>query len=155
MPRCGPSLSYAPAYSSPRPESLPSTWRTAVASGVIGIGVDLAYAAMSSLIVHNVVPHETGVDTGMNTNIGGAIGTAIVSSIVTCRLRADGLAAESGYTHGFTLPAVISVVAIGSPFSSPPDTAAPAQQSASAVHPSRKRNGLRARVGLGPQLGLR
>jgi hypothetical protein len=68
---------------------------------------------MSSLIVHNVAAHETGVATGMNTNIGGAIGTAIVSSFVTCRLRADGLAAESGYTHGFTLLAAISVVAIG------------------------------------------
>jgi hypothetical protein len=64
---------------------------------------------MNSLIVQNVAPHETGVATGMSTNIG----TAIVSSFVTCRLRADGLAAESGHTHGFTLLAVISVVAIG------------------------------------------
>jgi hypothetical protein len=51
----------------------------------------------------------------MNTNITSAIGTAIVSSFVTCRLRADALAAESDYTHGFTLLAVICVVAIGSP----------------------------------------
>jgi predicted phage tail protein len=96
---------------------------------------------MSSLIVHNVAPHVTGVATGMNTNIGGVIGTAIVCSFVTCRLRADAVAAESGYTHALTLLAVISVVAIGVALLIPPNTATPAQQSAIAVHPSRKRNG--------------
>ena len=61
-------------------------------------------------IVHNVAPHETGVATGMNTSIGGAV----VSSIVTFRLLADALTAESGYTHAFTLLAVISVGRSGS-----------------------------------------
>jgi hypothetical protein len=42
-----------------------------------GLGLGLAYSAMTSVIVAAVAPEQTGAATGMNTNIrnvGGAIG---------------------------------------------------------------------------------
>jgi hypothetical protein len=57
---------------------------------------------------------QTGVASGMNTNIrtiGASIGTALFSAIVTAHTQPSGLPAESGYTLGFALLAVIGVAA--------------------------------------------
>jgi hypothetical protein len=86
------------------------TWRTAVASGVFGMGGDLAYAVMSSLIVHNVVPH-----------------------------------AACGRLRRFDRVALLIPTGHRDP------SAAERKRRSSVP----KRNGLRARVGLGPQIGLR
>ena len=69
---------------------------------------------MSNLIVESVSAAQTGVASGMNANIrtiGGSIGAAVMSSIVTAKVSAQGLPAESGYTHGFTFLLVIAVLA--------------------------------------------
>jgi MFS family permease len=90
-------------------------WQLGVASAVFGLGLGLAYAAMTSLVVQSVPASQTGVASGMNANIrtiGGSIGTAVVSSIITGRLRPDGLPYESGFTHGFLLLAVTSAVTV-------------------------------------------
>ncbi|TCN35347.1 EmrB/QacA subfamily drug resistance transporter [Kribbella orskensis] len=90
-------------------------WQVALAGASFGLGIGLAYASMTSLIVQNVPMSQTGAASGMNANIrtiGGAIGTAVVSSIVTSHLQANGLPFESGYTHAFALLAVISAVAV-------------------------------------------
>lgn len=79
-----------------------------------GIGFGLAFAAMSNLIVAAVPPSQTGVASGMNANIrtiGGALGSAIMSSIVVAGVHGGELPHESGYTNGFTLLAVATVVA--------------------------------------------
>jgi predicted MFS family arabinose efflux permease len=86
-----------------------------VAMVLQGVGFGLAFAAMANLIVVAVPAHQTGVASGMNANIrtiGGSIGAAVMSSIVTANLRPDGLPRESGYTHGFAMLAVVSVVAL-------------------------------------------
>ncbi|MEZ0077109.1 hypothetical protein [Planotetraspora sp. GP83] len=70
---------------------------------------------MTSLIVQNVPAGQTGAASGMNANIrniGGSIGTAVVSSIVIAHPQRDGVPAESGFTHGFVLLAVISAVTV-------------------------------------------
>jgi EmrB/QacA subfamily drug resistance transporter len=85
-----------------------------VADAIFGIGVGLAFSAMSALIVAAVPPEQTGVASGMNANIrtiGGSVGAALMASLVTSHLRPDGLPAVSGYTHGFTVLAGALVLA--------------------------------------------
>ena len=61
-------------------------WDFLVAASVSGLGVGLAFAAMSNLVVGAVPDTQTGAATGMNANIrtiGGAIGSAVVASILS------------------------------------------------------------------------
>ena len=90
-------------------------WEIYAASTLLGVGLGMAFSAMSNLIVQAVPPEQTGVASGMNANIrtiGGAIGAAVMSSIVTSSLLAHGRPAESGYTRGFAFLAAMTVVAI-------------------------------------------
>ncbi|OIJ67762.1 MFS transporter [Streptomyces mangrovisoli] len=85
-------------------------WQIAAVAGVFGLGIGLAFASMANLIVGAVPPEQTGAATGMNANIrtiGGSIGAAVTSVLVTGRLQPSGLPYDSGYTHGFTLLAVL------------------------------------------------
>jgi MFS family permease len=89
-----------------------STWEIYVASGVMGVGIGLAFSAMSALIVAAVPAEQTGVASGMNANIrtiGGSIGSALMASIVTAQLQRDGLPKESGYVVGFVVLALVLV----------------------------------------------
>ena len=89
-------------------------WQVAVVAGVFGLGIGLAFASMANLIVGSVPPEQTGAATGMNANIrtiGGSIGAAVTSVLVTGRLQPSGLPYGSGYTHGFTLLAVLCLAA--------------------------------------------
>ena len=84
-------------------------WEIYVASALLGVGLGLAFSAMSNLIVAAVPPEQTGIASGMNANIrtiGGSIGSAVMASIVTSGVVAGSLPAESGYTHGFLFLAV-------------------------------------------------
>ncbi|MBP2703195.1 MFS transporter [Microbispora sp. RL4-1S] len=90
-------------------------WQIAVATAVFGLGVGLAYAAMTSLIVQNVPAGQTAVAGGMNTNIrniGGSVGAAVASSIITSHLQASGLPLESGFTDAFLLLAGAAAVSL-------------------------------------------
>ena len=85
-------------------------WQIALVAGIFGLGIGLAFASMANLIVGSVPPEQTGAATGMNANIrtiGGSIGAAVTSVLVTGHLQASGLPYGSGYTHGFTLLAVL------------------------------------------------
>jgi MFS family permease len=89
-------------------------WEIYLASTMLGVGLGLAFSAMSNLIVQAVPPAQTGVASGMNANIrtiGGAFGAALMSSIVNSVLLANGVPAESGYTRGFAFLAVATLVA--------------------------------------------
>ena len=91
-------------------------WEIYVASGVLGIGVGLAFSAMSALVVETVPVEQTGVASGMNANIrtiGGSIGSAIMASIVTSGVAVGALPKNSGYTNGFLFMAVATVFATG------------------------------------------
>jgi MFS family permease len=90
-------------------------WEIYTASALLGLGLGLAFSAMSNLIVQAVPHSQTGVASGMNANIrtiGGALGAAVMSSIVTSSLLGSGLPAESGYTHGYVFLAVVTAGAI-------------------------------------------
>ncbi|MFC8427049.1 MFS transporter [Streptomyces sp. NPDC057253] len=89
-------------------------WQIALVAGLFGLGIGLAFASMANLIVGSVPADQTGAATGMNANIrtiGGSIGAAVTSVLVTGRLQPSGLPHESGYTHGFTLLAVLCLAA--------------------------------------------
>ncbi|SNT54513.1 Major Facilitator Superfamily protein [Asanoa hainanensis] len=90
-------------------------WQVSLAAAVFGLGLGLAYAAMTSVIVHSVSPSATGAATGMNANIrniGGAIGTAVVSAVVTGTIASNGLPTSTGYTVAFLTIAATAVVAV-------------------------------------------
>jgi MFS family permease len=89
-------------------------WEIYVVSGVLGLGIGLAFSAMSALVVEAVEPHQTGVSGGMNANIrtiGGSLGSAVVASLVTSGVASGGLPKDSGYTEGFLFVAVATVLA--------------------------------------------
>jgi predicted MFS family arabinose efflux permease len=90
-------------------------WQIVIAASVFGLGLGLAYAAMTSVIVHAVTPEQTGVATGMNTNIrniGGAIGTAVVTAAITGPAGPGDLPTAANYATGFTLLAVIATCGV-------------------------------------------
>ncbi|MFI9168960.1 MFS transporter [Streptomyces lincolnensis] len=89
-------------------------WQIALVAGLFGLGIGLAFSSMANLIVGSVPADQTGAATGMNANIrtiGGSIGAAVTSVLVTGRLQPSGLPYASGYTHGFTLLAVLCLAA--------------------------------------------
>ncbi len=91
------------------------SWEIYLASTLLGVGLGLAFSAMSNLIVQAVPSHQTGVASGMNANIrtiGGALGAAVMGSIVASTLMPSGLPAQSGYTRGFAFLGVATVLAI-------------------------------------------
>ncbi|MEX3105844.1 MFS transporter [Streptomyces sp. ST1020] len=89
-------------------------WQIALVAGVFGLGIGLAFASMATIVVASVPPAQTGAATGMNANIrtiGGSIGAAVTSVLVTGHLQPSGLPYDSGYTHGFTLLALLCLAA--------------------------------------------
>jgi MFS family permease len=88
-------------------------WEIYLASSLLGIGLGLAFAAMSNLIVESVPASQVGVASGMNANIrtiGGSIGAAVMATIVTAG-AAGGLPKDSGYRNGFAFLMVIAILA--------------------------------------------
>ncbi|HUV57298.1 MAG TPA: MFS transporter [Acidimicrobiales bacterium] len=86
-----------------------------LASGFLGVGLGLAFSAMSNLIVRAVSANQTGIASGMNANIrtiGGAVGAGVMSSIVTARVLPTGAPTESGYAHGFIFLAACTALAV-------------------------------------------
>jgi len=90
-------------------------WQVALSTALFGVGLGLAYASMTSLIVQNVPREQTGAATGMNANIrtiGGSIGTALASSIITGHIQPSGLPAEAGFTDTFLLLSAFAAAAV-------------------------------------------
>ena len=85
-----------------------------VVSALLGIGLGLAWSAMSNLIVQAVPMAQTGIASGMNSNIrtiGGAIGAGVMSSIITSTIVHEQIPTEVGYVHGFIFLGAATLVA--------------------------------------------
>ncbi|MFC7659653.1 MFS transporter [Pseudonocardia benzenivorans] len=113
-----------------------SAWEIAVESGVFGLGLGIAYAAMSSVIVQTVPPSQTGAATGMSTNIrtiGGAIGTAVTATVLAAHPGPSGLPAESGYTTAFVVMGGAALVGMATSFAVPAARRAAAREPVAAT----------------------
>lgn len=111
-----------------------------MASSLLGIGLELAFSAMSNLIVRAVPTHQTGVASGINANIrtiGGAVGAGVMSSIVTSKLLSTGLPDQSGCTHGFLFSGICTVLAVVATILIP-ETTPDHQNHAELAHRARK-----------------
>jgi MFS family permease len=89
-------------------------WAVAVGSGVIGMGVGLAFSSMANVVVAAVDPAETCEATGINTivrTIGGALGAQVATAVVVGSVIGDGLPTASGYTIAFWVSAAALAVA--------------------------------------------
>jgi MFS family permease len=92
-----------------------AAWQIVLAGAVFGLGLGLAYSAMTSVIVQAVPAAQTGAASGMNANIrniGGALGTAVVTAVVTGSIGTNGLPSAGGYAMGFSILAVIAVLGV-------------------------------------------
>ena len=91
-------------------------WEIYVATGLMGVGVGLAFASMTNLIIEAVPREQTSVGSGMNTimrTIGSSIGAQASASILAVNLLASGRPSERSFTLAFGLCAGALVVATG------------------------------------------
>lgn len=89
-------------------------WQLAVAGGVFGLGIGLAYASAASIVVESVPADRTGIATGVNANlrtIGSAIGSAFTTAVVFGSVRPGGMPALDGYTVAWITLAVAALMA--------------------------------------------
>jgi EmrB/QacA subfamily drug resistance transporter len=88
-----------------------------VASGLLGLGVGAAFAAMAALIADNVDALEMGVAAGMNTvvrMIGAVVGGQVAAALLTAQTIGDtSVPAESAFTTTFALSTVAALAAAG------------------------------------------
>jgi EmrB/QacA subfamily drug resistance transporter len=85
-------------------------WNVYLATGILGIGIGLAFAALGNLIVEAVPSHQTGVASGMNTvmrTLGGALGAQIGATFI-----ADNLHGGTPTAHGFNLAFLMATLAL-------------------------------------------
>lgn len=79
-----------------------------VSSGLLGVGIGLAYAALGNLIVQAVPAYQTGAASGMNTvlrTLGGALGGQISATLIVATTL-GGLPALTGFTRTFAMAAL-------------------------------------------------
>jgi EmrB/QacA subfamily drug resistance transporter len=77
-----------------------------VASGLLGIGLGLCFAATASLVVHAVPAEQTSVASGINANIrtiGGAVGTGIMATVLGASAHGSGRPTLNGFVFGFAI----------------------------------------------------
>ena len=89
-------------------------WQLLACAVGSGIGLGLAYAALANAIIEHVEPRYTGVAMGVNTlarSVGSSIGAAVVAAALAAHVDARGAPADSAFTLGFAMCAVVSVAA--------------------------------------------
>ncbi len=104
-------------------------WEIYLASGLLGIGIGFAFAALANLIVEAVRPDQTGVASGMNTivrTIGGAIGAELAASILAANTVSTGYPDRHGYTVTFVLCAAVLACSVVASLAVPGRRRAPA-----------------------------
>jgi EmrB/QacA subfamily drug resistance transporter len=85
---------------------------------LLGIGVGLAFPALTSLAMSGATPSESGLASGLfqtTQQVGAALGLAVLATLSTTRtasLRAAGDAAPSALTSGYHLAFTIAVALV-------------------------------------------
>jgi MFS family permease len=86
-----------------------------VASGLLGVGTGLAYAAMPAIVVRAVPAGQTGAVSGVNTvarMAGGAVCADLAATFIAS------VPGEQGYARAFALALVLALLALGAAVSS-------------------------------------
>ncbi|MBL7626380.1 MFS transporter [Frankia sp. CN6] len=79
-----------------------------------GVGIGLAFASITSLILDAVPVEATGAATGMNANIrtiGGSLGSGVIASLLAAGTLPSGYPKESGYVAGIVVLCVATLAA--------------------------------------------
>jgi MFS family permease len=87
-------------------------WDMLLTTGLLGIGIGLAFSALGNLIVQAVPPQQTGVATAVNTvmrTLGGALGGQLSATFVADNVR-HGLPAVSGFVDSYWMATVFLAV---------------------------------------------
>jgi EmrB/QacA subfamily drug resistance transporter len=103
-------------------------WEMYVASGILGIGIGLAFASLANLIVEAVRPEQTGVATGMNTvmrSLGGSVGSQIGASVIAGTVVGTALPTEHGFELAFIIAAAACALGAVASLAVPRPTRAP------------------------------
>ena len=126
-----------------------STATLALAGGVFGLGIGLAYASAASLVVESVPADRTGIATGVNANlrtIGSAIGSAFTTAVVFGTVTPGGAPAIDGYAVAWLTLAAGAVIAAVIVFAVRPrrrtDAPAPLTSGSTAVDRSAEQSGV-------------
>jgi len=93
-----------------------------ISNALVGGSYGLASSTISTLMVQAVRADQTGVANGITTNfrtVGGAIGAAVLASVITASVLSSGYPTGSGYTHGWTVLAIVAAVTTGFAISVP------------------------------------
>jgi MFS family permease len=90
-------------------------WEIYLATGVLGIGVGIAFSTSSSLLTAAVPAQHTGAALGMNANVrtaGGAIGSAAMASVILAGAAPGKAPLEAGFSHGFEMLAAVGALCV-------------------------------------------
>ncbi len=87
-----------------------------IGGGLVGLGMGLAYAALTGLIVTAVPERDVGVASGFNVvmrMMGGAFGSAMVGAVLAGSADVVADASPGSFTLAFALSGVASVLGVG------------------------------------------
>ncbi len=83
---------------------------------VLGLGVGLAMAALTNVVVAASPVTHVGIATGINAlvrNVGAATGAALSALVLSLSVLPSGLPTDGAYTVAFTTGGLIALVAVG------------------------------------------
>jgi EmrB/QacA subfamily drug resistance transporter len=83
-------------------------------AALLGLGIGLSFAALGTLIIGAVPPHQSGVASGMNTvmrTLGGALGGQLSATFLAAHV-AHGLPTVTGFTDTFVMATAFLIVCV-------------------------------------------
>jgi len=84
-----------------------------VASGLVGVGMGLAYGTVSTVVTQTVSPAETGVAIGVVTmvrTVGGACAAQLVATLLATSLTPAGVPGPAGFRESFVVAVAVLVL---------------------------------------------
>jgi EmrB/QacA subfamily drug resistance transporter len=92
-----------------------SLWQLLVSGALTGIGIGLAFAAMSNAIIEAVPATQTGEATSVNSivrTVGGSIGSAVIAAVIVSDVTPQGIPTDHAFTTGFWVATGVSALAV-------------------------------------------
>jgi EmrB/QacA subfamily drug resistance transporter len=85
-----------------------------ISASLLGIGIGLSFAALGTLVIGAVPPHQSGVASGMNTvmrTLGGALGGQLSATFIADQVS-GGLPAVTGFIDTFVMATIFLVACV-------------------------------------------